>query len=89
VKKFLLLCATALLLSGCQTVQQQYVATGAAIGGATGAIVGAATSGGPGAWVGGAIGATTGAIIGAAVAPPEYCYVWTRSGRRRIVPCYY
>jgi uncharacterized protein YcfJ len=89
VKKILLLCATSLLLASCQTARQQYVATGAVIGGATGAIIGAASSGGSGAWVGGAIGTAAGAFIGAAVAPPDPCYVRTRSGRMRVVPCYY
>jgi uncharacterized protein YcfJ len=70
-------------------VRQQYVATGAVIGGATGAIIGAASSGGTGALVGGAIGTAAGAFVGAAVAPPEQCIVRTRSGRKRLVPCYY
>jgi hypothetical protein len=39
--------------------------------------------------VGGAIGTAAGAFIGAAVAPPDPCYVRTRSGRMRVVPCYY
>ena len=87
MKKFLLLCAMTMMLAGCQTVRQQYVGTGAVIGGATGAIIGGASSGGSGALVGGAIGATAGALIGAAVAPPEECWIRTRRGPR-AVPCY-
>ena len=87
MKKILLLCAMTVLLAGCHTVRQQYVATGAVIGGATGAIIGGVSSGGTGAVVGGAIGATAGALVGAAVAPPEECYVRTRRGPRPV-PCY-
>lgn len=87
MKKILLLCAMTTMLAGCETVRQQYVGTGAVIGGATGAIIGGASSGGTGAAVGGAIGATTGALIGAALAPPEQCWIETRRGPR-AVPCY-
>ena len=42
VKTILLLCAMTFMLAGCQTVRQQYVGTGAVVGGATGAIIGGA-----------------------------------------------
>jgi hypothetical protein len=87
VKKFLLLCAMSVSLSGCYTLREQYVATGAVIGGATGAIIGGATSGGSAALVGGAIGAGAGALIGAAIAPPNECWIRTRRGPRRVA-CY-
>ena len=79
--RILLICALALLLSGCYTTRDRYIGGGALIGGATGAVIGGAASGGSGALVGGAIGAVAGGLIGAAIAPPEECYVRTKRGR--------
>lgn len=80
----------ALLLAGCQTVRQERALAGAVIGGTTGAVIGGAAGGTGGAVLaGGAIGAVAGGILGAATAPPETCYVRTRSGRLRPVRCYY
>jgi uncharacterized protein YcfJ len=87
VKRILLLCAMTVLLSGCYTLREQYMATGAVIGGAAGAIIGGAASGGSGALVGGAVGAGAGALIGAIVAPPNECWIRTRRGPRRVA-CY-
>ncbi len=62
--------ASALLLSGCYTPQQQNAANGAVLGGATGALIGGLASGrAGGALAGGAIGAATGAIVGSAATP--------------------
>ena len=62
--------ASALLLSGCYTPQQQNTANGAVLGGATGALIGGLASGrAGGALAGGAIGAATGAILGSASTP--------------------
>ena len=86
--RLLVICALALLLSGCYTTRDRYVGGGALIGGTTGALIGGASAGTGGAVAGGAIGAVAGGLIGAAIAPPEECYVRTRSGRVRVVPCY-
>lgn len=86
--KILFVCACALLLAGCYTTRDRYAGTGAVIGGATGAIIGGASSGTGGAVAGGLIGAAAGGLIGAAIAPPDECYVRTRRGRVRAVPCY-
>ena len=86
--KVILVCALALLLSGCYTTRDRYIGGGALIGGATGAVIGGAFRG-SGALVGAGIGAVAGGLIGAAVAPPEVCYVRTKRGRVRAVPCYY
>ena len=62
--------ASALLLSGCYTPQQQNAANGAVLGGATGALIGGLASGRPGgALLGGALGAATGAVVGSAATP--------------------
>lgn len=62
--------ASALLLSGCYTPQQQNTANGAVLGGATGALIGGLASGrAGGALAGGALGAATGAILGSAATP--------------------
>ena len=77
----------ALLLSGCQTYQEQRAASGALIGGATGAVIGGVAGRSAGAAVaGGAIGAASGAIIGAATAP-RYCNAQTASGQWVRVRC--
>ena len=90
MRKILILAAAALTLGGCQTVQQERVAGGAVLGGATGALIGGLAGGtGGAALAGGAIGAVAGGMLGAATAPPEPCYVRTRSGRLRPVSCYY
>lgn len=86
-----------------RTYQEDAAMRGAAVGGGTGAIVGGLAGGTVGSAVaGGLIGATAGGLIGAASAPPpppppppdvvpggpdETCYVRTRSGRMRPVPC--
>src|SRR5690606_4567882 len=89
MRNILIAAIAALALAGCQTVQERHAAGGALLGGATGAIIGGAAGGSGGAALaGGAIGAVAGAAIGAATAPPEPCYVRTRSGRLRAVPCY-
>ena len=62
--------ASSVALAGCQTVQEDRAATGAALGGAGGALIGAAAGGTAGAaLLGGALGAATGAIVGANTAP--------------------
>jgi osmotically inducible lipoprotein OsmB len=72
-------------LAGCQTTSDRALG-GALIGGGTGAVIGGAASrSAGGAVAGGLIGAAAGAMIGAATAQP--CYVRTRSGRLREVPC--
>lgn len=77
----------ALVLSGCQTYQQQRAGTGALIGGATGAVIGGVAGRSAGAAVaGGAIGAASGAIIGAATTP-RYCNAQTASGKWVRVRC--
>jgi uncharacterized protein YceK len=89
MRKILLICAAALMLTGCNTVRGQYAGTGAIVGGATGAIIGgAATRSGSGALAGGAIGAAAGALIGAAAAPGE-CYARNPAGKLVRVRCYY
>jgi uncharacterized protein YcfJ len=89
MRTLLFMGVAALVLGGCQTVQQRHAATGAVIGGTTGAVIGGVAGGSAGAAVaGGVIGAAAGGILGAASAPAEPCYVRTRSGRLREVPCY-
>ena len=72
--------AGALLMSACQTPQQQTgTLAGGAIGAGGGALIGSALSGGSagGAIAGGIIGAGTGALIGNAVtAPRRHCVRW-------------
>jgi hypothetical protein len=86
--KLLLVAAAAVSLGACQTVQQRNAGTGALLGGATGAVIGGVAGGSAGAAVaGGVIGAAAGGLIGAASAPPEPCYVRTRSGHLRRVSC--
>ncbi len=67
--------AAAVLVSACQTPQQQNALVGGALGAGTGALIGSAVSGGSagGALAGAAIGAGSGAMIGAAATPhPAY-----------------
>ena len=63
--------AAALLVSACQTPQQQNALVGGALGAGAGALVGSAVSGGSagGALAGAAIGAGSGALLGAAATP--------------------
>jgi uncharacterized protein YcfJ len=83
MRKLIIIMGAALVLAGCQTVQQDRALTGAVIGGVAGTAIGAATGGGTGSAVaGGLIGAGTGGLIGAATAPRD-CYYRTRSGRLR------
>jgi hypothetical protein len=73
-------------LAGCQTTGER-AAGGALIGGGSGALIGGlASRSAGGAVAGGLIGAAAGAMIGAATAPKP-CYVRTRSGKLREVPC--
>lgn len=86
--RILILAVAAVVLAGCQTMQQRNAATGALIGGATGAVIGGVAGHSAGAALaGGLIGAAAGGIIGAATTPPGPCYVRTRSGRLRRVAC--
>jgi len=88
MRTVLLVGTAALLLSGCQTMQQRNAATGALIGGATGAVIGGVAGHSAGAALaGGVIGAAAGGLIGAAITPPEPCYIRTRSGKLRRVRC--
>jgi hypothetical protein len=90
MKKFLIVVASACTLAGCQTASEDRALTGAALGAGTGALIGGLTGRSAGAAVaGGVVGAAAGGIIGAASAPPEPCYVRTRSGRLREIPCDY
>ncbi len=86
---FIVVTGMGLALAGCQTYQQQRVATGAVVGGATGAVIGGVAGRSPGAaLVGGAIGATTGAVIGSATTPRyRYCNAQTASGQWVRVRC--
>ncbi|HET9904895.1 MAG TPA: bacteriocin [Xanthobacteraceae bacterium] len=89
MRKILLVVAAASALAGCQTAREDNALAGAALGGATGAVVGGLAGGTAGSAVaGGVVGAAAGGILGAATTPPEPCYVRTRSGRLREVPCY-
>ncbi len=87
----ILIVATALLLVGCAQTRRDYNAVGGAVvGGTTGAVIGGVASRtAGGALAGGLIGAAAGGILGAALTPDEPCYIRTRSGRLRPVPCYY
>lgn len=88
MRNLIMVALAALLLAGCQTARQERALAGAALGGATGAVIGGVAGGSGGAALaGGAVGAATGAAIGAATAPPERCYVRTRSGQLRPVHC--
>jgi hypothetical protein len=88
MRAVLLAAVAAVTLAGCQTMQQRNAATGALIGGATGAVIGGVAGHSAGAALaGGILGAAAGGIIGAATAPPEPCYIRTRSGKLRRVPC--
>ncbi len=82
----------AFVLTGCETMRQDRVLTGALIGGGTGALIGgvAARSAG-GALAGGLIGAAAGGIIADATRPRHYhrCYYRTRSGHLRRTYCAY
>jgi hypothetical protein len=89
MRKILLIVAAASVLAGCQTARDDRALTGAAVGAGTGAVIGGLAGGSAGSAVaGGLVGAAAGGILGAATAPPEPCYVRTRSGRLREVPCY-
>ncbi|MDX7949812.1 hypothetical protein P7D22_01310 [Lichenihabitans sp. Uapishka_5] len=78
--------ASALLLSGCYTPQQQNTANGAVLGGATGALIGGLASGrAGGALAGGAIGAATGAILGSASTPRPGPVVYAAPPPPRVV----
>ena len=72
--------AGAVLVSACQTPQQQTgTLAGGAIGAGGGALIGSALTGGSagGAIAGGILGAGTGALIGNAVtAPRHHCARW-------------
>jgi hypothetical protein len=88
MRNLLLVALSALVLAGCQTMQQRNAGTGALLGGATGAVIGGVAGGSAGsALAGGVIGAAAGGLLGAAVTPPEPCYIRTRSGRLRRVSC--
>jgi hypothetical protein len=88
MRRILLVGLAALALAGCQTVQERNAGTGALIGGATGAVIGGVAGHSVGAALaGGVIGAAAGGLIGAATAPPEPCYIRTRSGKLRRVSC--
>ncbi|MBI1203504.1 MAG: bacteriocin [Rhodopseudomonas sp.] len=87
MKKLLIVCAAALALAGCQTVEQDRALGGAAIGGIAGTAIGAAAGGSVGsALAGGAIGAGAGAIIGSATTPRR-CYWRDRYGHRHWRRC--
>lgn len=101
--RVLVLLAVTASLGGCAARNHQEAAAmqGGAIGAGTGALIGGLAGGTPGAAVaGGLVGGAVGAMTGAAAAgppppPPEVvyeegpntCYVRTRSGRMRPVPC--
>jgi len=88
MKKIILAGLAALSLAGCQTVAEDRAASGALIGGAAGTAIGAIAGNSVGSAVaGGVLGAAAGGILGAATAPPEPCYVQTRTGRWRPVRC--
>jgi len=87
MREFLILVAATLMLTGCQTVQQDRALTGAVIGGAAGTAIGAVAGRSVGGAVaGGLIGATAGGLIGAATTP-DYCYRY-RHHRRYRASCY-
>ena len=89
MRKLLLVVAAAGTLAGCQTAREDATLSGAAVGAGTGALIGGLAGGTAGSAVaGGLVGAAAGGIIGANSAPPEPCYVRTRSGRLREVSCY-
>ena len=92
--------AAAVLVSACETPQQQNALVGGALGGGTGALVGSAVSGGAGGTLAGAaIGATSGAMIGAAAtpqptyaggSPPRGCAQWANDyNGNRICTAFY
>jgi osmotically inducible lipoprotein OsmB len=89
MRKLILVAAMAPLLAGCAgSTRGDHVAGGALVGAGTGAVIGGvATRSVGGAVAGGVIGAAAGGLIGAAAAPPEPCYVRTRTGRLRRVEC--
>jgi hypothetical protein len=98
----LVLMAATLAGCAARTHQEAAAMQGGAIGAGTGALIGGLAGGTPGAAVaGGLVGGAVGAITGAAAAgppppppgavyadpDPETCYVRSRSGRLRPVPC--
>lgn len=88
MKKLIVVAASALLLTACQSDSQRDRAlVGGGLGAATGAAVGAATGNGVGgALVGAGIGAAGGAIIGSATTPKN-CVAYDRYGRPYRVAC--
>lgn len=92
--RFCTLAAAAALLAGCaQSQRDERVLSSAALGAGTGAIIGGLAGGTAASAAAGAVvgGATAGAVAAAAPPPPppppETCYVRTRSGGMRPVPC--
>jgi hypothetical protein len=87
MKKLLAVAALSLTLAGCQTARQDDVLGGSLLGGGAGALIGGAATGtAGGAIAGGLIGAAAGAVI-ADASHPGRCYIVTRRGYRRYVPC--
>ncbi|MBD8890494.1 MULTISPECIES: glycine zipper domain-containing protein [Roseibium] len=88
MKKLIVVAASALLLTACQSDSQRDRAlVGGGLGAATGAAIGAATGNGVGgALVGAAIGGAGGAIVGSATTPKN-CVAYDRYGRPYRVAC--
>ncbi len=89
-----MLAVAAALLAGCaQSQRDERVLTGAALGAGTGAVLGGLAGGtAASAAAGAVVGGVTGGAVAAAAPPPpppppETCYVRTRSGGMRPVPC--
>jgi len=88
MKKFLLLAATGLLLTACQSDSQRDRAlVGGGLGAATGAAIGAAAGGDVGsALAGAAIGGVGGAVVGSATTPKN-CVAYDQYGNPYRVAC--
>ena len=93
MRKILIVIVAASALAGCaQSARDERAWTGAALGAGTGAVLGGLLGGTTSAAVAGAAaGGVAGGVIGASTPPPpledDTCYVRTRSGRMRPVPC--
>ncbi|GGB36389.1 hypothetical protein GCM10011316_05680 [Roseibium aquae] len=88
MKKILLIAASGLLLTACQSDSQRDRAlVGGGLGAATGAAIGAAAGGDVGsALAGAAIGGAGGAIAGSATTPRN-CVAYDRNGNPYRVAC--
>ena len=92
MRKIMIVIVAASALAGCaQSARDERALTGAALGAGTGALIGGLAGGTTSAAVAGAAaGGIVGGAIGASTPPPledDTCYVRTRSGRMRPVPC--